>query len=606
MRGWTVFLLISLSVLTSGCASFPFYPFQKATETSASAAPDRLAYQRAVEGDSYGSFSEFIETFPDSPYVVGAEIEMKILAQQETGGAFANRPEKVDFGQLLGLPSEGEGTLFGEGNNAGLGLRGEGQGGGGTGDMIGLGAFGTIGTGLGSGAGRGAANREYGSLTSVRDDEPDPFVFDTGRIAHHAPSSMVVDRPYFLEVIIQPLTAADTVESVDAILKTAIGSGLAPGADAPSVQSSIDSVKASELMTASLKGSGFDIQAITETLQPLDPGEITVWKWEVIPRETGTAKTLSFDITNARELGGRIIRKSVKNIPLSISVTSVEELLDLSPDQTSILASAPISRSGLGVAPGLLETTLSPKSNQSPTQPASACKTKIGSDSNRIALLFTNLDYEAPLSRLAQTHIDGELMSSALEEVGFTVTHCKDLDRAMTIKELSKHGLRLQGRMDAGETPVSFFYYSGHGLNFNGTNYILPTDLSGASEIDVRDGAVAFEDIFNRLPAGPLSFVVFDACRTVMADDSKGLMRTYEPVTWVSGLFQAFATEPGKTAADDGLYSKTLSRLMRSLNEPANVLFKRVQDQIGAATDYRQNPNYIDRTIGGEFYFSPG
>ncbi|MEP1142477.1 MAG: caspase family protein [Henriciella sp.] len=605
MRGWTVFFLVLLSILISGCASFPFYPYQKPMETSVSTAPDRLAYQLAVEGDSYAAFSEFIETFPDSPYVVGAEIELHILAQQETGGAVVNQPEKVRLYQLLGLPGEEEGVPIGESDDAGLGLGGEGEGGGGTGEMIGLGAFGPIGNGLGSGTGRGTG-RGYGSSSSERDDEPDPVVFDTGRIAHHAPSSMVVDRPYFLEVIIQPLTAADTVESVDALLKTAIGSGLAPGSDAPRVQSNIDSVKTSELMTVSLKGSGFDIQAITETLQPLDPGELTIWKWEVIPRETGTAKTLIFDITNARELGGRIVRKSVKNIPLSISVTSVEDLLDLRPNQASDWSSAAISRSGLDVAPGLLTTTLSPKSNHAATQPTSACDTKIGNDSNRIALLFTNLEYGAPLSRLTQTHIDGDLMSTALEDVGFTVTHCKDLNRAMTIKELSKHGLRLQGRMDAGETPVSFFYYSGHGLNFNGTNYILPTDLSGASEIDVRDGAVAFEDIFNRLPVGPLSFVVFDACRTVMADDSKGLMRTYEPVTWVSGLFQAFATEPGKTAADDGLYSKTLSRLMRSLDEPANVLFKRVQDQIGAATDYRQNPNYIDRTIGGEFYFSRG
>ena len=219
--------------------------------------------------------------------------------------------------------------------------------------------------------------------------------------------------------------------------------------------------------------------------------------------------------------------------------------------------------------------------------------------------MVTNLDYIAPISRLSETHADGERLTQALNEVGFSVTHCRDLGQRDTVRALSRLGRTAKARTDAGHDPVTFFYYSGHGANLNGTNYILPVDLEGATEDDLRDGGVKFEDIYNRVSStvAPLSFVVFDACRTLMDDESRGLVRTYEQVGWARGVFQAFATEPGKTAADNGLYSRTLARLMVNLSEPANVLFKRVQDQIGAATEYKQNPNYIDRTIGGEFYF---
>ncbi|MHA7899655.1 MAG: caspase family protein [Henriciella sp.] len=469
----------------------------------------------------------------------------------------------------------------------GLGTSGSGVGGGGSATGgLGIGNIGSIG-GLGSG----------GSGAGAGEPEDD---FDTGRIIHHAPKSMVQDRTYYLEVAIQPVTSTDTVEEVDLNLTATLGSGNMPGVDAAALERSLDTLDVSDLMSAKLVGRGFDMFAITDEVQPVDAGDATVWQWEVTPQETGTF-TLVFVISKSIERDGRQVNKSVKRIPLRIRVESLDDLLAPEPDL--VMSRNLDARAGITTDAGQ-SSALDASAATTLAMPANAaCETLPGSDANRFALLMTNLGYQAPLSRLSETHLDGERMAAALQQVGFTVTHCRDLGRQRAIRELSLHGLRLQDSLAADQDPVSFFYYSGHGLNMDGTNYILPTDLAGASEIDVRDGAVAFEDIFNRLPQGPLSFVVFDACRTVMADDSKGLMRTYEPVTWVSGLFQAFATEPGKTAADDGLYSKILSELMISLNEPANVLFKRVQDQVGRVTAGRQNPNYIDRTIGDEFFF---
>ena len=129
----------------------------------------------------------------------------------------------------------------------------------------------------------------------------------------------------------------------------------------------------------------------------------------------------------------------------------------------------------------------------------------------------------------------------------------------------------------------------------------------GASTAEIEDGAVSFEQIFNIVSTtvASTSFIVFDACRTVMDDESRGMLRSYRPVTWSTGVFQAYATEPGKTAADDGAYSEELARRIPAAGLPANVLFKRVQDAVARRTNEQQHPNYIDLTTGGDFYFQP-
>lgn len=448
--------------------------------------------------------------------------------------------------------------------------------------------------------------------TSTQTQPPDSTIstgFHKGRIIHHAPNSMVLDRTYFLEIAIQPITRDTTMAEIDSGLTATIGSGNVADSPEPEIETEIQTIRAAELMSAKLSGSGFEITATTDPLQPLFAGEPTKWQWEVIPRRSGEI-SLTFAVARQVTVGGQQVNQTVRTISRTISVESLEDLLVIDPEPgLQIAVSSQSSRSAaqarsIGsslIGAGTLVSSVVPPQQTG----AAACTTVPGRLEDRFALLITNLDYSGSITRLTETHRDGERMAAALEEVGFAVTHCRDIGRTQTIRELSQLGLDVKARMDADGKPVSFFYYSGHGVNLNNQNYILPVDLTGTTSVDVRDGAVTFEDIFNRVSISPLSFVVFDACRTVMSDETKGFMRAYEPARWMSGLFQAFATEPGKPAIDDGLYSRTLSEMMVELSEPANVLFKRVQDQVGQATEFKQNPNYIDRTLGGEFFFRP-
>ncbi len=447
--------------------------------------------------------------------------------------------------------------------------------------------------------------------------------FDSGRIAHHAPEQMVLGQPYFLEIAIQPIQSNTTEAEIDESLRAVMGTGLAADSSEQAFSLEFDTVRASQVMMANATADAFDLTLMTPETQPVVPGEPTLWQWKVVPRAVGTPN-LTFTVSQRVSVEGQNLAKVVKTIPVSVNVVSLDVLLaDPGPaadeaadarrsagsDEDTVM---PLTGSLTAPPSGVSDATemsvasiANAASGLLPDTEIAGCTWVSGPNPDRQAMVLSNLAYAPPVSRLSVTHEDGDRITDALSAVGFSVLKCQDLGQRQTVRALSLLGRMSKARKDAGAYPVTFFYYSGHGVNVGGTNFILPTDIPGASPEEIRDFGVSFEQIFNRVSTtvAPTSFIVFDACRTVMDDESRGLMRAYSPVGWASGVFQAFATEPGKTAADDGIYSEELSVLIRTLDDPANVVFKRVQDAVAARTGQKQRPVYTDGTTGGDFYF---
>lgn len=431
-----------------------------------------------------------------------------------------------------------------------------------------------------------------GEADAIETEESD---FDTGRIANHAPEQMVLGQPYLLELAIQPITKSTDIAELDIELEETIGTGLAPGAEGPAPTVSFDTVRASEVMKASLTAPGFEVVGTTDEEQLLMAGETTVWQWQVTPTSP-TASLINYKLSEIVTVNGRDRSRTVKTLPVSVKVLTLDELLAPADD--------PINLADARTAQPLAESLTADSAPSLTPVAAGTCTTEVGTDPSRHALVLNNLTYQMPISTLSETRDDGERVAKALKETGFTVTRCEDLSRKQTISALSQLGRTNQAIKADGNEAVAFFYYSGHGANVDGINYILPSDQEGATPENIRDGGVSFEDIFNRVtPVSTTSFVVFDACRTVADDQSRGLVRSYSPVSWATGVLQAFATSPGKTAADSGVYSNALSETITTLPDPANVVFKRVQDRVAQLTDSKQVPVYTDATTGGDFYF---
>ncbi|WP_058320278.1 caspase family protein [Sinorhizobium sp. GL28] len=99
----------------------------------------------------------------------------------------------------------------------------------------------------------------------------------------------------------------------------------------------------------------------------------------------------------------------------------------------------------------------------------------------RVALLIGNEKYEAtsPLNNPAN---DVELMKASFEEAGFdTVTTVHDVSRQDMVKALREFEDLATG------AEVAIVYYSGHGMEMNGENFLLPVDVQLKTDKDVEE-----------------------------------------------------------------------------------------------------------------------
>jgi len=192
----------------------------------------------------------------------------------------------------------------------------------------------------------------------------------------------------------------------------------------------------------------------------------------------------------------------------------------------------------------------------------------------KVALLIGNAGYTGTAARLPNPANDVNAMQAMLTEAGFEVHAFTDLSRAGMSKALSEFESAALG------ADIGLVFYSGHGIEVNGTNYLLPIDVTLASDRDVKYEAIVLDDVMEALSGvSKLKLVLLDACRdnpfagrmkkiATRGVATRGLARL-EDVATQSNLLVGYATAPGQTASDgDGVNSPYTSALLRHLVQP--------------------------------------
>ena len=227
----------------------------------------------------------------------------------------------------------------------------------------------------------------------------------------------------------------------------------------------------------------------------------------------------------------------------------------------------------------------------------------------RVALLIGNEKYEAT-SQLNNPANDVELMKTSFEDAGFdTVTAVHDLDRASMVRALRDFEDTAAG------ADVAIIYYSGHGMEMNGENFLLPVDVSLKTDKDVEDEAIPLDRVQRSLEgATRLKLVILDACRNNPFEQSmsrsistravsRGLARV-EPES--ADLLVAFASKAGTVAMDgEGKNSPFATALSKYLTEPGvdvRIALGKVRDDVVTATNREQEP-FVYGSLGGAQIF---
>src|SRR5690348_18126302 len=92
----------------------------------------------------------------------------------------------------------------------------------------------------------------------------------------------------------------------------------------------------------------------------------------------------------------------------------------------------------------------------------------------KVAFVVGNSDYRG-VGRLANPANDAALVAQTLQQLGFTLVGGKaqiNIDKAQFDRLAQTFG------RDAHGADVALFYYAGHGLQLDGTNYLVPVDAA--------------------------------------------------------------------------------------------------------------------------------
>jgi hypothetical protein len=232
----------------------------------------------------------------------------------------------------------------------------------------------------------------------------------------------------------------------------------------------------------------------------------------------------------------------------------------------------------------------------------------------RRALVIGNDSYQGAMP-LQNARSDARAVAKALQRDEFNVTLKEDLTLAAM-----KEALRAFKQQVSGGDEV-VFYFAGHGVQFEGTNYLIPIDLVPRSQEQVIDDSVPLQRVLDDMEAQKTRFTlaIVDACRnnpfkgTGRAIGGRGLA----PVTAATGQMILYSAGAGQEALDrlgagdlnpNGLFTRVLIKELNDPEVPADQMAKNVRNEVvslAQGVHHEQVPALYDQSIG-EFWFVPG
>jgi uncharacterized caspase-like protein len=224
----------------------------------------------------------------------------------------------------------------------------------------------------------------------------------------------------------------------------------------------------------------------------------------------------------------------------------------------------------------------------------------------RVALILGNSAYQnAP--PLANPVNDSALIASRLKAAGFDVVDSRhDLSALQTRRALRDF------EDAARDADIAVVYYAGHGIEVDGTNYLIPVDAKLERDSDVYDEALSLDRVLVAVePARKLRLVILDACRDnpfaktmKRALASRGIssgLAKIEPTS--PNTLIAYSAKAGSTAEDgsgkDSPFTVALASHITTPGLDVRKAFGFVRDDVLKATSNRQEP-FVYGSLGGD------
>jgi uncharacterized caspase-like protein len=233
---------------------------------------------------------------------------------------------------------------------------------------------------------------------------------------------------------------------------------------------------------------------------------------------------------------------------------------------------------------------------------------------NRKALVIGNDAYQA-VPKLLNAGEDARTIANSLAALGYAVTLKTDL----TEKEMKATLRTFSGQVLGGDEVL--FYFAGHGVQLVMTNYLLPTDIVGDSEAQVRDEAIPLQRVLDDMADRKAKFTLamVDACRdnpfksTGRSIGGRGLA----PTNAATGQMVIFSAGTGQQALDslgrddkvkNGVFTRVFIQEMQKPGLSIDRVMKNVRNQVAElarSVGHEQVPAIYDQVLGDFFFTRP-
>ena len=222
----------------------------------------------------------------------------------------------------------------------------------------------------------------------------------------------------------------------------------------------------------------------------------------------------------------------------------------------------------------------------------------------KTAIIFGEKDYKHCPS-LANPGNDAMDMRDSLKRLGFSVLTYIDADLP-SMENAITHWCA-----DLDNYDVALFYFSGHGAEVKGDNYLFPVDINALGPSDLNRMAYSVDKLVEAFGNSHLKYsvIILDACRNNPFSKgwSRGIGEGGLAQMAGKGTFIAFAATPGQTASDginrNGIYTEAILKNIMVPNRSVNDIFTNVNGYVRTVTKGEQQP-FFNSSMGRLYCFS--
>ena len=229
----------------------------------------------------------------------------------------------------------------------------------------------------------------------------------------------------------------------------------------------------------------------------------------------------------------------------------------------------------------------------------------------RRALVIGNDSYRQ-VTQLVNAREDARAIAASLQQVGYQVTLKLDL----TEKDMKAALRTFKGQVEGGDEVLVFF--AGHGVQLGAANYLLPVDIAGESEEQIRDESIQLQRVLDDMSEKKAKFTLamIDACRdNPFRTASRNIGgRGLAPTTAATGQMVIFSAGAGQQALDklgpadknrNGLFTRIFLKEMQKPGVSIDKVVRNVRNEVvgmAKSVGHEQVPAIYDQVVG-EFYF---